>query len=144
MSVYDTEDFAGRVKLAAAYISARREATRTFDTCFEMSDGDAVAVALYRRTLKNPGTKLAANIWRYLGQESVTRAAEKLSDVRTQDLPNVAAQMRANARRQFAQMMAERGNPEFLMELTEAGEQSVIPGCERNASQKTVQLDLFG
>ena len=29
-------------------------------------------------------------------------------------------------------------------ELTPAGEQHVIPGCERNASPKASQLDLFG
>lgn len=32
----------------------------------------------------------------------------------------------------------------FTTELTAAGEQTVIPGCERNASPKARQLDLFG
>jgi len=38
---------------------------------------------------------------------------------------------------------AEAGR-EYRAELTAAGEQSVIPGCERNASPKMRQLDLFG
>ena len=53
-SVYDTENFQGRVSLAALYISKGRETTRSFDTCFEMWDGDAVAVALLRRAERNP------------------------------------------------------------------------------------------
>lgn len=32
----------------------------------------------------------------------------------------------------------------FKTELTAAGEQSVIPGCERNAAPSMTQLDLFG
>ena len=32
----------------------------------------------------------------------------------------------------------------FRTELTPAGEQAVIPGCERNFSPKAKQLDLFG
>lgn len=32
----------------------------------------------------------------------------------------------------------------FHAELTPEGEQTVIPGCERNASPKATQLDLFG
>lgn len=34
--------------------------------------------------------------------------------------------------------------PQWRTELTPAGEQTVIPGCERNASPKARQLDLFG
>ena len=32
----------------------------------------------------------------------------------------------------------------YRTELTPAGEQAVIPGCERNFSPKAKQLDLFG
>lgn len=32
----------------------------------------------------------------------------------------------------------------YRHELTPAGEQAVIPGCERNFSPKAKQLDLFG
>ena len=39
----------------------------------------------------------------------------------------------------------ELNKPEpFHHELTPAGEQAVIPGCERNFSPKAKQLDLFG
>ena len=54
MSVYDTANFTGGVALAASYISHGRSSTRTFDTCFEMNDGTAVALTLYRRALRNP------------------------------------------------------------------------------------------
>lgn len=33
--------------------------------------------------------------------------------------------------------------PTYHTELTEAGEQAVIPGCERNAAPTTKQLNLF-
>ena len=49
-------------------------------------------------------------------------------------------QQRARERR--AQIEAEQ--QATATELTPAGEQHVIPGCERNASPKTSQLDLFG
>lgn len=34
--------------------------------------------------------------------------------------------------------------PTYRTELTAAGEQAVIPGCEKNESPKVRQLDLFG
>lgn len=33
---------------------------------------------------------------------------------------------------------------DYAFELTPAGEQTVIPGCERNCSERVRQLDLFG
>lgn len=33
---------------------------------------------------------------------------------------------------------------DYASDLTPAGEQTVIPGCERNASPRATQLDLFG
>lgn len=61
MSVYDRENFAGRVNYAADCFSRQRAiGTRHFDTCFEMADGDAVVTALVRRARKNP--KLRAGI----------------------------------------------------------------------------------
>lgn len=143
-SVYAPENFAGRVALAASYIGAGREGTRTFDTCFEMNDGDAVAVALYRRVQANPDTKLAANIWRYLGRESVEETAARYADIRTADLPNLAAEMRDKRQRAFREMMEARQRAQITTELTPAGEQTVIPGCERNTAPGMRQLDLFG
>lgn len=64
-------NFEDRVRIAANFISSGRGMTREFCNCFEMGDGDAVIVALHRRTRKRPGTKLARNMWRYLCRESV-------------------------------------------------------------------------
>lgn len=100
MSVYDPEAFAERVNLAAAYISAGRNATRTFDTCFEMCDGDAVAVAVYRRARHNP--KLMRNLWRYLGRASVVPLAFRERRRATRDLPAWAAKQRARKAAEYA------------------------------------------
>ena len=53
-----------RINFVCSYISQGRQTTRTFDTCFEMGDGDAVYSGVMRRAEKNP--KLAANVGRYL------------------------------------------------------------------------------
>ncbi len=63
--------FDRRVTVAATHISKGHPSTRHFDSCFENFDGDAVALALYLRTLKRPDTKLAKNIWKYLDKNSV-------------------------------------------------------------------------
>lgn len=73
------DDFAGRVAFAARVISSGDRTSRRFDGCFEMYDGDMVAAALVRRAQARPGTKLAANLFRYLDRESVTAAAQRLS-----------------------------------------------------------------
>lgn len=104
------ENFAGRVAYAAATISAGNRSTRSFDNCFENYDGDEVAVAVYRRALKNP--KLMANFSRYLSLNTVLPCVEKLKDVATRDLPAVAAETRARRRRErdetFARWDAEK------------------------------------
>lgn len=100
MSVYDSEAFAERVNFAAAYISAGREATRRFDTCFEMCDGTAVAVAVYRRARRNP--KLMRNLWRYLGRASVVPVAFRERRRPTRDLPAWAAEQRERAAAEYA------------------------------------------
>jgi len=76
-AVADDGGFSKRVTTAAAYISTGRRTSRAFDSCFEMWDGDAVAVALIRRAEKRPGTNLAANIWRYLARHSVEASAAR-------------------------------------------------------------------
>ena len=91
-SVYDTENFAGRVNLAATVIASGGRPSRSFDTCFEMHDGDAVAAALVRRSLNNE--RLAANLFRYIG-EAGARAAFARYEGR--NLPDVAREMRAAA-----------------------------------------------
>ena len=71
MSVYNS--FTDRCNYAARCIREARDTSnnRQFDTCFEMNDGDAVAVNLYRRYLRNPD---AFPIWKYLNKD-VTLAA---------------------------------------------------------------------
>lgn len=96
-SVYDSDAFWQRVKYAAACITVGRFHTRHFDTTAEMGDGDAVVVAVYRRSLKNP--KLAKNIWRGFGRESVMEAVERLRDVPTRKLAEEARRQREETRR---------------------------------------------
>jgi hypothetical protein len=89
-SVYDRNNFSGRVNYAATVITRRGTATRCFDTCFEMADGDAVAAALIRRAQHN--AKLARNLPDYLNMNSAQRAAEELTG---RNLPQAAREMRA-------------------------------------------------
>ena len=72
---YPHHSFCARVDFAARVISSGRNTTRAFDYCFECNDGDAVAVALYRRTRKRPETKLARNLWRYISRNTVVPVA---------------------------------------------------------------------
>jgi hypothetical protein len=102
-------DFTARVNFAANRISSGGRTSRRFDSCFENHDGDEVVVALYRRTIKNPNTKLAANLFLYLCRHKVMSAVEDLAHVRSQDLPNVAAQTREKARADFEALMQIRG-----------------------------------
>jgi hypothetical protein len=104
-SVYRTDNFAGRVNYAATVISRKGGHTRHFDTCFEMDDTTEVAVAVYRRSLKNP--KLAANIWSYIARETVMRDVEELKDIKTRDLPARAAQSRARAKAASEKILEE-------------------------------------
>jgi len=111
-SVYDTDNFTGRVNYAATVISRRGGQTRHFDTCFEMWDGVEVAVAVYRRSLKNP--KLAAHIWTYLGKDMVMNNVAALKDVETRDLPARAAQSRAMSKAAADKMLEEQRRQQAL------------------------------
>jgi hypothetical protein len=169
----DASGFRRRVSFAASVIGSGRETTRSFDSCFENFDGDAVALALYQRTLKNPGTKLAANIWKYLGKDSVEalpakypgmspaevsaqilqreRAVKAACTAYCQDLKACPTYQDGTPRKTWWQLdQLEREtwikNPTprtYRTELTPTGEQTVIPGCERDASPRAAQLDLF-
>ncbi len=57
-----------RINFAASYIAAGRRTTRTFDTCFEMGDGEQVYNGLRQRAAKNPQGKLALNLYRYINK----------------------------------------------------------------------------
>jgi hypothetical protein len=95
------DNFAGRVNYAAAVIAAGRGTSRAFDNCFENSDGDAVAAALVRRSLRNE--RLAANLWRYVDRATANAAWERLAGRR---LPEAAAEMRAESAARHAEFMA--------------------------------------
>jgi hypothetical protein len=79
---------------AASYISAGRETTRSFDSCFEWWGADAVAVALYRRAQKRPETQMARNLFKYLCRDSVMAAVEKYKD--WDDLEALAEHIKEN------------------------------------------------
>jgi hypothetical protein len=66
--VYDPNAFAYRVDFAASVIARGGQTTRTFDTCFEMNDGEAVAAALVRRARAKPEGNLARNLFRFISE----------------------------------------------------------------------------
>lgn len=101
MSVYQLENFSARVNLASRVISKKGRSTRAFEACFEMYDGDEVAVAVYRRSKKNP--RLNKNIWDYLSRKSIAPVAFKMRNVKTRDLSKAA---KATRERRVAEMKA--------------------------------------
>lgn len=113
MSVYDSDAFAERVNFAANYIRNKRTQTRRFDTCFEMHDGDAVAVALMRRAAADPAGALAKNMHLYIGGKAVDDAVKALAHVPTKDLKHEAAKERQRGREAFDRMMAKH-HPEYV------------------------------
>ena len=95
----DPENFRGRVNYAAQVIAYGRRPTRAFDNCFENYDGDEVATVILRRAKNN--ARLGANLHRYLNLASIEAAAERLADVPTRRLPEVARQTRARRTAEF-------------------------------------------
>ena len=95
----DPENFRGRVNYAAQVIAYGRRPTRAFDNCFENYDGDEVATVILRRSKKN--ARLAANLHRYLNMASIEAAADRLADVPTRGLPEVARQTRTRQKAEF-------------------------------------------
>ncbi len=96
------DNFNNRVATAASIISSGERPTRRFDSCFEMYDGDAVALALLLRTQKRPGTALARNLWRYLERSSIEALEAKHNPDGVTDLRALSAGMVARARARFA------------------------------------------
>ena len=94
-NVYNPDAYAYRVQFAASVISKGANATRRFDTCFEMYDGCAVAAALVRRVLANPSSKLAANIWSYIGRETAMASYEATKNMTVKELAEYAASLRS-------------------------------------------------
>jgi len=102
----DPENFRGRVNYAAKVISYGRSPSRAFDNCFENYDGDEVATVILRRSRKN--ARLAANLQRYLSLSSIEAAADRLADVPTRKLPEVARQTRALRKTEFDAWFEQR------------------------------------
>lgn len=111
MSVYDNEAFEERVNYAASVISKGIVPMngRVFDTCFEMNDGDFVAAALVRRKISHPDTKLAANLFRFIGEEIALKNYQDTLHLSRKELRDAAAQARREAKETFDKWMEERG-----------------------------------
>lgn len=62
---------AHRVEIAKHYIANDIEPDRDFDSCFEMNDGDEVALKLLQLARRNPGGKLARNLSKYINQAMI-------------------------------------------------------------------------
>lgn len=102
----DPENFRGRVNYAAKVIAYGRSPTRAFDNCFENWDGDEVATVIVRRARKNQ--RLAANLHRYLNIASIEAAAERLAEVPTRKLPDVARATRARRKAESEAWLEQR------------------------------------
>ena len=119
MSVRDPDAFYERVNYAIRCILMGRTGTRGYDTCFEMYDGELVAVAVYRHAQANPA--LLERLWRGLGQASTLAAVTQYASCADQDLPRLARQLRtqryAEAQANLARWQAE----------LQAGAESCVP-----------------
>lgn len=99
--VYNPEAFGARVDYAAQCL-VRGIRSRRFGTCFEMYDGDAVAVALIRRARNNPRLKEAISRgWDALDTEgfpeSWARCVDGYKNIPTTQLPTLARALRLKA-----------------------------------------------
>jgi hypothetical protein len=96
MSTTITGGFQYRVNFAAAYMVRGITNSRALDNCFEMWDGDIVVTALVRRAAKNPKLYAAiARQWRDGFPQSWIDTAAKYAHVKTRQLPDIAAAIRA-------------------------------------------------
>lgn len=100
MCVYDPEAFEERVNYAASVISKGIVPVngRHFDTCFEMFDGDYVVAALVRRTLHNPNSKLAQNLFQFLTRDSAIQHYEETKHLTRAELRQRAVEYAASTR----------------------------------------------
>ncbi len=109
MNTPNPDAFTRRVNLALSLIGAGQTNTRSFDACFEMYDGELVAVAVYRRAQTDPA--LLARLWRGLGQASTLAAVTQYASCADQSLPRLARQLRtqryAEARTELARWQAD-------------------------------------
>ena len=76
--------------------------------------------------------------------ERVRRDKGRGSSERVKSIEQRAERFQAMCEELLAAARAEdQRNPPYRSELTPAGEQLVIPGCERNLAPAARQLDLF-
>ena len=121
----DPENFQGRVNYAAKVIAYGRRPTRAFDNCFENHDGDEVATVILRRSRKN--ARLAANLQRYLSLSSIEAAADRLAEVPTRKLPEIARQTRARRRAEFDAWFEQRKTDAGAAPDTTAADEGSAP-----------------
>lgn len=76
--------FSERVNYAARWIVSGRPTTRSFDNCFENSDGDAVVLALCRRAEKNE--RLRQALPRYIAETSIRDVPTRYAGRRPSDV----------------------------------------------------------
>ena len=135
---FNAKSYPARVRYAAWAICAGDD-SRNHDTCFEMYDGEAVVVALMRAAMGGKADYLKHCLQNHslteAGWKSWQRKMEKNAFWEDELLPELAKCLREEGR-----AVARH----FHTELTNAGEQAVIPGCEKNADPKATQLNLFG
>lgn len=124
----DPENFRGRVNYAAHVIAYGRRPTRAFDNCFENYDGDEVATAILRRSKKN--ARLAANLHRYLSMASIEAAADRLAEVPTRDLPEVARRARARQKAEFNAWLEQNRKADSVETATDFSSDAP-PTCRR-------------
>ena len=106
--VHDPNSYQARINYAAQCIM-RGVRSRTFDSCFEMNDGDAVVTALVRRANKNQ--KLYDAIARDWGGEFPAlwkETAGKYEAVPTRQLGALAAELRAESQARLDAWIAEQ------------------------------------
>ncbi|WP_306150689.1 hypothetical protein [Roseovarius sp. MMSF_3281] len=141
-----TASFPARVRYAIQGI-LRAEDSRAFDNCFEMYDGAYVVAAIMREAEGNEALRVMIHhmFRNYEQYEDVPwhKTAADLAHV--SDLGKAAAAERKRRREEFAEWMRREAHRKaYRSELTDAGEQSIIPGCERDDERTgATQLSLF-
>jgi len=106
-AIYDPEGFAARIDYAAHCFVRGVRNSRSFDTCFEMWDGDEVVTALVRRTEKNARLRKAiADSWGGTFPQSWLDTAAALAHVPRNRLADHARETRARRRREADEQAA--------------------------------------
>lgn len=88
-AIHQRHGFRARVAHAAHVIRENGEAGQDFDTCFEMWDGDAVAVALWR--MSKYDMLLAMNLPKFIGTgDKLMAVVERYKHVPDEQLDRVS------------------------------------------------------